>query len=49
VSLLVTDIVESTRLWARYEREMSADLVVHDDAVGKVVEVGQDGVVGDGH
>jgi class 3 adenylate cyclase len=26
VSLLVTDIVDSTRLWVRYEREMSADL-----------------------
>jgi predicted ATPase/class 3 adenylate cyclase len=38
VSLLVTDIVDSTRLRARYEREMSADLVVHDDAVAKVVD-----------
>ena len=38
-SLLVTDIVESTRLWARYEREMAADLVVHDDAVAKVVDL----------
>jgi class 3 adenylate cyclase len=39
VSLLVTDIVESTRLWARFEREMSADLVVHDDVVAKVVDL----------
>jgi predicted ATPase/class 3 adenylate cyclase len=39
VSLLVTDIIESTRLWTRYEREMSADLVVHDDAVAKVVDL----------
>ena len=39
VSLLVTDIVDSTRLWARYEREMAADLVVHDDAVAKVVDL----------
>ena len=39
MSLLVTDIVDSTRLWARYEREMAADLVVHDDTVAKVVEL----------
>jgi predicted ATPase/class 3 adenylate cyclase len=39
VSLLVTDIFDSTRLWARYEREMSADLAVHDDAVAKVVHL----------
>jgi predicted ATPase/class 3 adenylate cyclase len=39
VSLLVTDIVDSTRLWARYEREMAADLVVHDDAVAKIVDL----------
>jgi predicted ATPase/class 3 adenylate cyclase len=39
VSLLVTDIVDSTRLWARYEREMSADLVVHDDAIAKIVDL----------
>ena len=39
VSLLVTDIVDSTRLWARYEREMAADLVVHDDAVAKLVDL----------
>jgi predicted ATPase/class 3 adenylate cyclase len=39
VSLLVTDIVDSTRLWARFEREMSADLVVHDDAVTKTVDL----------
>src|SRR5215467_4645174 len=39
VSLLITDIVESTPLWARYEREMAADLVVHDDVVAKVVDV----------
>jgi predicted ATPase/class 3 adenylate cyclase len=38
VSLLVTDIVDSTRLWARYEREMSADLVVHDGVVATVVD-----------
>ena len=39
LSLLVTDIVESTRLWARYEREMEADLVVHDDTVAKIVDL----------
>src|SRR6516162_4354712 len=39
VSLLITDIVDSTRLWARFEREMSADLVVHDDAVTKTVDL----------
>jgi predicted ATPase/class 3 adenylate cyclase len=39
VSLLVTDIVDSTRLWVRHEREMAADLVVHDDAVAKVVDL----------
>src|SRR5215468_1916821 len=39
VSLLVTDIVDSTRLWAQYEREMAADLVVHDDAVAKIVDL----------
>ena len=39
VTLLVTDIVESTRLWVRHEREMAADLVVHDDAVAKVVDL----------
>src|SRR5215510_6882932 len=39
VSVLVTDIVDSTRLWARHEREMAADLVVHDDTVAKVVDL----------
>jgi predicted ATPase len=39
VSLLITDIVDSTRLWARHEREMAADLVIHDDAVAKVVDL----------
>jgi class 3 adenylate cyclase len=39
VSLLVTDIVDSTLLWTRYEREMAADLVVHDDAVAKIVDL----------
>src|SRR5262245_20670203 len=39
VSLLVTDIVDSTRLWVRFEREMSADLVVHDDLVTKLVDL----------
>jgi predicted ATPase/class 3 adenylate cyclase len=39
MAVVVTDIVDSTRLWARYEREMSADLVVHDDAVAKVVDL----------
>jgi predicted ATPase/class 3 adenylate cyclase len=39
VSLLVTDIVDSTRLWARFEREMSADLVVHDDLVAKIIDL----------
>jgi hypothetical protein len=39
VSLLATDIVDSTRLWVRYEREMAADLVVHDDAVAKIVDL----------
>jgi class 3 adenylate cyclase len=39
VSLLVTDIVDSTRLWARYERVMVAGLVVHDDAVAKIVDL----------
>jgi predicted ATPase/class 3 adenylate cyclase len=39
VSLLVTDIVDSTHLWARFEREMSADLVVHDDLVAKIVDL----------
>jgi len=38
VSLLITDIVESTRLWVRFEREMSADLIVHDDVVARVVD-----------
>jgi predicted ATPase/class 3 adenylate cyclase len=39
VSLLVTDIVDSTRSWVRYEREMAADLVVHDDAVAMLVDL----------
>lgn len=39
VSLMITDIVESTRLWVRFEREMSADLIVHDDAVARVVDL----------
>jgi predicted ATPase/class 3 adenylate cyclase len=39
VSLLATDIVDSTRLWARDERDMAADLVVHDDTVAKVVDL----------
>jgi class 3 adenylate cyclase len=38
VTLLVTDIVDSTRLWVRNERAMAADLVLHDDAVAKVVD-----------
>jgi predicted ATPase/class 3 adenylate cyclase len=39
VSLLVTDIVDSTHLWARFEREMAADLVIHDDIVAKIVDL----------
>jgi predicted ATPase/class 3 adenylate cyclase len=38
VSLVVTDIVESTRTWLRYEREMVADLATHDDAITSAVE-----------
>jgi class 3 adenylate cyclase len=38
VSLVVTDIVDSTRLWVQGECQMSADLVAHDGAVVKVVE-----------
>jgi class 3 adenylate cyclase len=37
--VVVTDIVDSTRLWAWYEREMAADLVVHDDAVAKMIDL----------
>ena len=40
MAVVVTDIVDSTRLWARHERTMSADLVVHDAlVVAKVVDV----------
>jgi class 3 adenylate cyclase len=38
MAVVVTDIVDSTRLWARYEATMSADLVVHDALVVKVVD-----------
>jgi predicted ATPase len=39
MAVVVTDIVDSTGLWARYERDMSADLVVHDALVARVVGV----------
>jgi predicted ATPase len=34
----MTDIVDSTRLWAQHERDMAADLEAHDRAVRDVVE-----------
>ncbi len=37
-SLLVTDIVGSTRLWAEHESSMARDLVVHDEVVVGVIE-----------
>jgi predicted ATPase/class 3 adenylate cyclase len=37
LSLLVTDIVGSTRLWAEHEQEMAADLAAHDALVRRVV------------
>jgi predicted ATPase/class 3 adenylate cyclase len=37
VTLLVTDIVGSTRLWALYPEEMAENLAAHDDAIGRVV------------
>ena len=36
-SLLVTDIVGSTRLWAEHESAMAADLVAHDGLVSAAV------------
>lgn len=41
VTLLVTDIVESSRLWAEFESAMRADLEVHDALVG--ADVGEGG------
>src|SRR5688572_7027118 len=38
VSLVVTDIVDSTGRWVRFEREMAADLARHDAEVRGVVE-----------
>src|SRR4051794_33140830 len=37
LSLLVTDIVGSTRLWAEHEREMAIDLAAHDALIRRVV------------
>jgi class 3 adenylate cyclase len=37
VSLVMTDIVDSTRLWVQYESEMASDLATHDDVVRAVV------------
>jgi predicted ATPase/class 3 adenylate cyclase len=39
VTLLVTDIVGSTRLWALYPAEMAEDLAIHDGAIRDVVTV----------
>ena len=36
-SLLVTDIVGSTRLWAEHESAMALDLVAHDELVGAAI------------
>ncbi len=36
-SLLVTDIVGSTRLWAEHESAMANDLVVHDELVSAAI------------
>jgi class 3 adenylate cyclase len=33
----MTDIVESTRLWAQHEHEMAIDLEAHDQAVQEIV------------
>lgn len=37
-SLLVTDIVGSTRLWSEHESAMAADLVAHDELVTGAIE-----------
>ncbi len=37
VTLLVTDIVDSTRLWAECEAAMRVDLEGHDALIGEVV------------
>jgi predicted ATPase/class 3 adenylate cyclase len=37
VSLVMTDIVASTRLWAQFEPEMADDLTAHDRAVREIV------------
>jgi class 3 adenylate cyclase len=37
LTVLVTDIVDSARLWSEYETAMAADLVVHDDIVAGVI------------
>ena len=37
MSLVMTDIVDSTRLWAQHEPEMAEDLEAHDRAVRDVV------------
>ncbi len=37
VTLLVTDIVDSTRLWAECEAAMRVDLEGHDELIGEVV------------
>ena len=37
LSLLVTDIVGSTQLWAEHEQDMAADLAAHDALVRRVV------------
>ena len=36
-SLLVTDIVGSTRLWAEHESLMAVDLVAHDELVSAAI------------
>ena len=38
-SLLVTDIVGSTRLWSEHEAAMAADLVSHDELVNAAIAV----------